>query len=111
MTNVYIPYELFKSVKVIRKGKGEWRKGEFVEVPGTLEKIRAVYMPVSLNQIKNYPQGLLTLEDIDLRTKANLNYGDLVILDNEEFKIVQKTDYTYIADLKFYILRRSSKDD
>lgn len=68
-------------------------------------------MPVSLNDLKNYPQGIVTLEDMDLRTKENLKLGDLIIIDEIEWKIIQKADYSYVADLKFYILRRSDKDD
>lgn len=111
MTNVYVPYHLLTDVKVISISEGRWLKGEYIEGTPTEKIIKAVYMPVSLNDLKNYPQGAITLEDMDLRTKENLKLGDIIVIDNIRWKIVQKADYSYIADLKFYILRRSDKDD
>lgn len=111
MTNVYIPYHLLTDVKVISISEGEWVKGDYIEGITKERIIQAVYMPVSLNDLKNYPQGAITLEDMDLRTKENLKLGDIVIINNIQWKIIQKADYSYIADLKFYILRRSDKDD
>ena len=111
MTNVFIPAHFLTAVKVKETTEGEWIKGEYIEGTTTERIIQAVYMPVSLNDLKNYPQGEITLEDIDLRTKENLNLGDIVIINEVEWKIIQKADYSYVADLKFYILRRSDKDD
>lgn len=111
MTNVYIPDELFTDVIVKTTTEGKWVNGEYTEGETTERIIRVVYMPVNLNDIKNYPQGALTLEDMDLRTKENLNLGDIVIINNHKWEIIQKADYSYIADLKFYILKRSDKDD
>lgn len=111
MTNVFIPTHLLTDVKIKETTEGEWIKGEHIEGTTTERIIQAVYMPVSLNDLKNYPQGVVTLEDMDLRTKENLKLGDLIIIDEVEWKIIQKADYSYVADLKFYILRRSDKDD
>lgn len=111
MTNVYIPFHLLADVKVKESSEGQWIKGEYIEETFSERIIKAVYMPVSLNDLKNYPQGVITLEDMDLRTKENLKLGDIIILNGTEWKIIQKADYGYIADLKFYILRRSDKDD
>ncbi|WP_294707250.1 hypothetical protein [uncultured Fusobacterium sp.] len=111
MTNVYIPFHLLTNVRVKVLKEGQWIKGEYVEEKSVEKIIKAVYMPLSLNELKNYPQGALTLEDMDFRTKENLNLGDIVIINEVEWKIIQKADYSYIADLKFYILRRSDKDD
>lgn len=111
MTNVFIPTHLLTDVKVKETVKGEWVKGKYIEGTTTERIIQAVYMPVSLNDLKNYPQGVVTLEDMDLRTKENLKLGDYIIINGVEWKIIQKADYYYVADLKFYILRRSDKDD
>lgn len=111
MTNVFIPTHLLTDVKIKETTEGEWIKGEYIEGTTTERIIQAVYMPVSLNDLKNYHQGVVTLEDMDLRTKENLKLGDLIIIDEVEWKIIQKADYSYVADLKFYILRRSDKDD
>lgn len=111
MTNVFIPDNFFKDIKVKIRPVGKWVLGEWVKKESQEKIIKAVYMPVSLNEIKNYPQGLITLEDIDLRTKENLNLGDIIKINNKNFIVIRKADYDYIADLKFYILRRSDKDD
>lgn len=111
MTNVYIPFHLLTNVRVKILKEGQWIKGEYIEKVSSEKIIKAVYMPVSLNDLKNYPAGAITLEDMDLRTKEDLKLGDIVIINEVEWKIIQKADYSYIADLKFYILRRSDKDD
>ncbi len=110
MTNVFIPAQFLREVKIKSK-VGEWIKGEYIVTSNSEKIVKAIYMPMSLQELKNYPQGVITLEDLDLRTKEDLNLGDIVEVNNVEWKIIQKADYSYIADLKFYILRRSDKDD
>jgi hypothetical protein len=68
-------------------------------------------MPVSSDTLKYYPQGEITLKDMELFTKEKLKEGDIAILRNEEFKIIEITDFDYLADIKSYILKRSTKDD
>ena len=40
-----------------------------------------------------------------------LKNEDIVLINNEEFKVVESTDFDYLADIKIYLLRRSTKDD
>ena len=68
-------------------------------------------MPVSSDILKYYPQGEITLKDMELFTKEKLKERDIVILRDEKFKIIEITDFDYLADIKSYILKRSTKDD
>lgn len=110
MHNIFLPGHLLTDVLVKKQG-GEWIEGEWVENAAETRIIKAVFMPVNPRDLKNYPQGFITLEDMDLRTKEDLELGEIVEINGKEWKIFQKLDYEYIADLKFYILRRSDKDD
>lgn len=110
MKNIFIPTQFLKRVRV-KSLKGQWIEGEWVENAAETRIIKAVFMPVNPRDLKNYPQGFITLEDMDLRTKEDLELGDIVEINGKEWKIFQKLDYGYIADLKFYILKRSDKDD
>lgn len=109
MDNVILLNKHKRNIKVISKN-GKWGKGKYIE--STVEKtIKGVYMPVSTDSLKYYPQGSITLEDRELFTKELLKNEDIVLINNEEFKIVESADFEYLADIKIYLLRRSTKDD
>ena len=109
MDNVILLNKHKRNIKFISKN-GKWEKGKYIE--STVEKtIKGVYMPVSTDSLKYYPQGSITLEDRELFTKELLKNEDIVLINNEEFKIVESTDFEYLADIKIYLLRRSTKDD
>lgn len=108
MDNVILLNKHKRNIKVISRN-GRWEKGKYIE--NTIEKvIKGVYMPVSTDSLKYYPQGSITLEDRELFTKELLKNEDIVLINNEEFKIVESTDFEYLADIKIYLLRRSTKD-
>lgn len=110
MDKVILLSKHITNIKVISKVEGKWEKGKYIE--STVEKtIKGVYMPVSTDSLKYYPQGSITLEDRELFTKELLKNEDIVLINNEEFKIVESTDFEYLADIKIYLLRRSTKDD
>lgn len=98
-------------ITVKRKETGAWVQGKR---EGDIEEsrvIRGVFLPVSLDTLKYYPQGTINTEDMELFTKEKLEKRDFVILRGEEWKILQETNFEYIADVKNYILRRSDKND
>ena len=110
MDKVILLSKHITNIKVISKAEGRWEKGKYIE--STVEKIiKGVYMPVSTDSLKYYPQGSITLEDRELFTKELLKNEDIVLINNEEFKIVESTNFDYLADIKIYLLRRSTKDD
>ena len=109
MDNVILLNKHKRNIRVISRNR-RWEKGKYIE--STVEKvIKGVYMPVSTDSLKYYPQGSITLEDRELFTKELLKNEDIVLINNEEFKIVESTDFEYLADIKIYLLRRSTKDD
>lgn len=109
MIDVFIPNSLLKDIQLIQI-KEYWEKGKYHKEE-TKKIIKGVYLPVSFNTLKNYPQGSITLEDLELKSKEDLKVGSLIEINNKQWKVVQKRDYDYIANIKFYILRRSDKDD
>lgn len=109
MIKVFIPKSLLKEISLITIEE-YWEKGKHYKKE-TKKIIKGVYLPVSFNTLKNYPQGSITLEDLELKSKVDLKVGSLIEINNKQWKVIQKRDYDYIADVKFYILRRSDKDD
>ena len=110
MESVFIPEYLYTTVRVETR-EGSWINGKWVKEKDGITEIGAVYMPVSPSTLKKFPAGAITLEDMSLFTKDELKLKDIVFINGKEWYVYQKTDYGYIADLKFYILRRSNKDD
>ena len=111
MDKVILLSKHITNIKVSSKIEGKWEKGKYIN-DGIEEKtIKGVHMPVSTDTLKYYPQGSVTLKDRELFTKELLKEGDIVILNNEEFKVNEVTDFDYLADIKTYILKRSTKDD
>ena len=111
MDKVILLSKHITNIKVISKAEGRWEKGKYIADKEKENIIKAVYMPVSSDTLKYYPQGEVTLKDMELFTKEKLKEGDIAILRREEFKIIEITDFDYLADIKSYILKRSTKDD
>ena len=109
MIKVFIPKSLLKEISLITIEE-YWEKGKHYKKE-TKKIIKGIYLSVSFNTLKNYPQGMITLEDLELKSKEDLEIGSLIVINNKKWKVIQKRDYDYIADIKFYILRRSDKDD
>ena len=105
-----MPKKLLKDVK-IKKKNGKWEKGKWVVEKEEIKTVKGIYMPVSSNTLKKFPAGSVTLEDISFITKEKISLQDKVVIGKQEYNIFQKTDYDYLADVKFYILRKSDKDD
>lgn len=111
LQNVKIPRRFFKTVKRKTKEKGTYDDlGNWIEGNETLEDVKAFYCPYSPNELKNYPQSMIEIGDFDIRTKQKLEKGDIIIIESREMKIVNELDYSYLADLNFYVGRWSSKD-
>lgn len=111
MDKVILLSKHITNIKVISKVEGRWEKGKYITDEEKEKIIKGVYMPVSSDTLKYYPQGEITLKDMELFTKEKLKEGDIVILREKEFKIIEITDFDYLADIKSYILKRSTKDD
>ena len=111
MDKVILLSKHITNIKVISKVEGRWEKGKYIADKEKEQIIKGVYMPVSTDILKYYPQGSITLKDRELFTKELLKNEDIVIINNEEFKVVESTDFDYLADIKIYLLRRSTKDD
>ena len=111
MDKVILLSKHITNIKVISKVEGRWEKGKYIADNEKEQIIKGVYMPVSSDTLKYYPQGEITLKDMELFTKEKLKEGDIAILREEEFKIIEITDFNYLADIKSYILKRSTKDD
>ena len=111
MDKVILLSKHITNIKVILKVEGRWEKGKYITDEEKEKIIKGVYMPVSSDTLKYYPQGEVTLKDMELFTKEKLKEGGIAILRGEEFKIIEITDFDYLADIKSYILKRSTKDD
>ena len=111
MDKVILLSKHITNIKIISSVEGRWEKGKYIADEEKEKIIKGVYMPVSSDTLKYYPQGSITLKDRELFTKELLKDEDIVLINNEEFKIVESTDFEYLADIKIYLLRRSTKDD
>ncbi len=111
MDNVKLLNKHITNINIISVDSGKWEKGKYIEENKVNRRIKGVYLPVSTDVFKYYPQGAVTLKDRELFTKENLKEGDIAIINGEEFKIVESTSFDYLADIKIYLLKRSTKDD
>ena len=111
MDNVILLSKQKTNIKIISRVEGRWEKGKYIANEEKEKIIKGVYMPVSSDTLKYYPQGEITLKDMELFTKEKLKEGDIAILKDEKFKIIEITDFDYLADIKSSILKRSTKDD
>lgn len=111
MQNVYIPEWMMDTITRITTSKGDYNdEGDWVPGAETREDIKAFHVPFGSKEIKDYPQGMIEFGDEDIRSKTLLKKKDRVLIDGEEWYIVDRIDYKKIADLKFYIGRRTDKD-
>lgn len=99
------------NVQLKIKEAGRWDKGKYIEKNTSTKTIQGVFLPVSSDILKYYTQGAITLKDMEFFTKELLKEGDLLEVRDEEWKVIEITNYDYIADIRTYILRRSTKDD
>lgn len=99
------------NVQLKTKEAGKWEKGKYVGENASIRTIQGVFLPISGDVLKHYPQGAITLKDMEFFTKELLKEGDLLEVRDEEWKVIEITNYDYIADIRTYILRRSTKDD
>lgn len=111
MDNVILLQKHLTTIKVKSVTKSKWVKGELIPGQEITKEIKAVYLPVSSDVLKYYPQGIITIQDYELFTKEDLNQGDKITLKDQEYEIFEKVDFDYLADLKTYIIKRSTKDD
>ena len=91
MIKVFIPKSLLKEISLITIEE-YWEKGKHYKKE-TKKIIKGVYLPVSFNTLKNYPQGSITLEDLELKSKEDLKVGSLIEINNKQWKVIQKRDY------------------
>lgn len=80
---------------------GVWLEGET-----KLVEFKGIYMPFSSQDFKNYPQGFIEHSDLDLKTMEKLENGDIVIINGEEWKVMESLFESYLADIKMYLLRQ-----
>lgn len=99
------------NIQLKTKEAGRWEKGKYIEAETISKTIQGVFLPVSSDVLKYFPQGSITLKDMELFTKEFLKEGDLLELRGEEWKVIEISNFDYIADIRTYILRRSTKDD
>lgn len=99
------------TVKLKSEEAGRWEKGKYTKGNTSTKIIQGVFLPVSSDILKYYSQGAITLKDMEFFTKELLKEGDLLELRGEEWKVIEITNFDYIADIRTYILRRSTKDD
>lgn len=96
---------------ILQKEEGQWIQGKWQAEIEKEKSIQGVYLPVSADTLKYYPQGTISLEDLELFTKTELKKGDRALIRGERWSVVENTNFDYIADVKVYILKRSTKDD
>lgn len=99
------------SIVILQKEEGQWIQGKWQTETEKEKTIQGVYLPVSADVLKHYPQGAISLEDLELFTKAELKKGNMALIRGERWSVIENTNFDYIADVKVYILKRSTKDD
>lgn len=109
MENVLLIDEFLIPMKLIRVSGDYDDNGDWQETTSEEEIYGAVF-PFKPNDFKNYPDGLLKSQDQKLITKTEINDLDIIILENQKYKVISLQNYKYLADVKFYILRRLVDD-
>ncbi len=94
-----------------RKEEGTWVKGKYIEKEASSKNVRGTLLPVSRDTLKNYPQGTISIKDREFFTKENLSEGNILTKDGKEWKVIKDANFNIVADIKVYILKRSTKDD
>ena len=108
---VLIPKSLMLTIQRVTNIDGHYDdNGTWISGTENKSNIKAFFAPFGSKEIKDYPQGMIELGDMDVRTKTKLNKQDKLIINGEKWVIVDRIDYNYLADLGFYVARRSDKD-
>lgn len=105
MDKVFIPKRLMQDIKV-KVLDGKWIEGEWVEQESTEVTFKGVYFPFNSSDIKNFKEGYIEVDDIDLRAKVALAEKTIIELDGVKYEVNPNLDYGYLADIKFYILKK-----
>ncbi|MGL5428673.1 MAG: hypothetical protein ACRDAS_12260 [Cetobacterium sp.] len=105
MDKVFIPRRLMKDIKV-KFLEGEWINGEWIENKSIENTFKGVYFPFNSSDIKNFKEGYIEVGDIDLRAKVILTEKSIIELNGVKYEVNPNLDYGYLADIKFYILKK-----
>lgn len=105
MDKVFIPRRLMKNIK-IKVLDGEWVNGEWIESPSRNIEFKGIYFPFNSSDIKNFKEGYIEIGDIDLRAKVELETKSIIELNGIMYEVNPNLDYGYLADIKFYILKK-----
>ena len=111
MDKVILLKKHLTDITVKSKQSGRWEKGKRIEEKEITKIIKGVCLPVSGEILRYYPQGAISINDLELFTKDDLADQDVVVIKTKEYEIFQKSDFYPVADIKTYILKRSTKDD
>lgn len=84
---------------------GEWKKGKWIDGEIIEKQIEGVCMPFTSQELKNFPEGYVSLDDKDLKTYSSLEENTKVRFDGKLYKVCKGLDYGYLADIKNYILK------
>lgn len=109
MDNVKLLRKHMKSIKLLAQDDGEWVDGEWVEGSSQDVTFEGALFPLKPNDFKNYPEGLLRHDDRKIITKFVLKPNDKIVIDNKSYIIITIQDYSYLADVNFYIIRLSKE--
>ncbi|MGL6023696.1 MAG: hypothetical protein ACRC0F_03695 [Cetobacterium sp.] len=88
---------------------GYYENGIYVQGEEITENFKACIFPINGNTLKLFPEGTLNSDDKLLYTKANLeNVIDYIKLFDKDvkYRIFRKIDFTGLADLNTYLVRR-----
>ena len=102
-----------QSIKIITEADGYWdtNTGQWVE--GTLTEVEtnAPILPVSPDDLK-FDDLTYNTSDRKMYYHSDIDIGAKVEINNVEFSVMQKRDYSHHASgLRIYILRRSDAGD
>lgn len=111
-TNVIIPNSLMIDLELVAGiAEGHWDdNGNWIEETTESKNIRGALFPFKPDDFKNYPEGLLKKDDRKLITKEILKDNDVIMLEGNKYIISSLQDYDYLADVGFYVFRRSIND-
>lgn len=95
---------------ILKKDRGNYNNnGNWIE-DIKKQEIEGAIFPLNANDFRNYPAGLLQHDDIKLLTTEQIENTDKIVFENKEYWIVSSKKYSYLADMNFYILRRTLND-
>ncbi|WP_297636842.1 hypothetical protein [uncultured Clostridium sp.] len=106
MSRVFIPKRLLTPITVEEEIGGHWDNGEWIEGIKKTITFKGVYFPFNSSDIKNFKEGYIEVGDIDLRAKVALTEKSIIELNGVKYEVNPNLDYGYLADIKFYILKK-----